>query len=279
MRKLKLTISVSTKLNRTHLVHGEEAIILPTLARSDKDVVDGINQFVSCENSMGVVQMSKGMLHPISDALRSENRIVCELARNVLGDRSKVDWNLYAKSYDAVRDLIDKFIPGFENYNERVRKPGGFYLPNGPRHGKFQTALYGNKMPLSVTHLPKTQLEADDYMMSTVRSHDQFNTTIYGLNDRYRGIHNERRVILMNKEDITSGGFEPGEKVDLFNYHGGTERVARLFIIVPYDIPRRCTITYYPEANVLVPIDSVAEKSNTPSSKKVLIKIRKVNVT
>jgi len=279
MRKLKLTISVSTKLNRTHLVHGEEAIILPTLARSDKDVVDGVDQFVSCENSMGVVQMSKGMLHPISDALRSENRIVCELARAVLGDRSKVDWNLYAKSYDAVRDLIDKFIPGFENYNERVRKPGGFYLPNGPRHGKFQTALFGNKMPLSVTHLPKTELEADDYMMSTVRSHDQFNTTIYGLNDRYRGIHNERRVILMNKEDITSGGFEPGEKVDLFNYHGGTERVARLFIIVPYDIPRRCTITYYPEANVLVPIDSVAEKSNTPSSKKVLIKIRKVNVT
>ena len=275
MRKLKLTVSVSTKLNRTHLVHGEEAIILPTLARSDKDVIDGVDQFVSCENSMGVIQMSKGMLKPISTELRSENQIVCALAKTTLGNRSKIDWDHFGKSYDAVRDLIEKFIPGFEDYNKRVRAPGGFYLPNGPRQGKYQTALYGNKMPFTITHLPKTEMEADDFMMASVRSHDQFNTTIYGLNDRYRGIHNERRVIFMNEKDINENGFAAGEKVDLFNYHDGKERVAKLFIIVPYNIPKRCTVTYYPETNVLVPINSVAEKSNTPTSKMILIKIRK----
>ncbi|MBS1597563.1 MAG: FdhF/YdeP family oxidoreductase [Bacteroidetes bacterium] len=275
MRKLKLTISVSTKLNRTHLVHGEEAIIFPTLARSDKDIVEGAEQFISCENSMGVVQMSKGMLTPISSELRNENQIICGVANATLGNKSKVDWDHYAKSYDAVRDLIENFIPGFENYNKKVREPGGFYLPNGPRVGKYQTKMFGDKIPFSITNLPETILEADDYMMSSVRSHDQFNTTIYGLNDRYRGIHNERRVVFMNEKDILDGGFVAGEKVDLFNYHDGKERVAKLFIIVPYDIPRRCTITYYPETNVLVPINSVAEKSNTPTSKLILIKIKK----
>ncbi len=275
MRKLKLTVSVSTKLNRTHLVHGEEAIIFPTLARSDKDVVDGVEQFVSCENSMGVVQMSKGILKPVSKDLRNETQIICEVAKATLGDRTKVDWDRYGKSYDAVRGLIEWFIPGFENYNQRVREPAGFYLPNGPRAGKFSTELYGNKMPFSICRLPKITMETDDYRMASVRSHDQFNTTIYGMNDRYRGIHGERRVIFMNEKDILDGGFQAGEKVDLFNYYEGVERIARLFIIVPYNIPRRCTVTYYPETNVLVPINSVAEKSNTPTSKLVLIKIRK----
>ncbi len=275
MRKLKLNVNVSTKLNRTHLVHGEEAIIFPTLARSDKDLVDGVEQFVSCENSMGVVQQSKGILKPVAKDLRSENRIICEIAKTVLGARTKVDWNRYAKSYDAVRDLVERCIPGFEQYNKRVREPGGFYLPNGPRAGKFSSRDFGDKMPFSISRLPEISMEPDDYRMATIRSHDQFNTTIYGMDDRYRGIHGERRVVFMNPKDIVAAGFQAGDKVDLFNYYEGVERIARLFVVVPYDIPARCTSTYYPETNVLVPIGSVADKSNTPTSKLVLIKIRK----
>ncbi len=274
MRKLALTVNVSTKLNRTHLVHGQEAIIFPTLARSDKDVVDGVDQFVSCENSMGVVQMSKGILKPVSKDLRSENHIICGIAKTTLGVRTKVDWDHYAKNYDAVRDLIEKLIPGFENYNGRVREPGGFYLPNGPRAGKFSSKDFGDKMPFTISHVPVIAMQPDDYRMATIRSHDQFNTTIYGMEDRYRGIHGERRVIFMNAEDMTEDGLKPGEIVDLYNYHDAMERVAHTFVVVPYDIPRRCTATYYPETNVLVPIGSVAEKSNTPTSKLVIIKIR-----
>ncbi|MDF2431637.1 MAG: hypothetical protein JWP44_1268 [Mucilaginibacter sp.] len=277
LRKLKLTVHVSTKLNRSHLVHGEEAIILPTLARSDKDIIGGEAQFVSCENSMGVIQMSKGVLDPISDNLLSENEIVCKLAKATIGNRTVVDWDKYAKSYDAVRDLIEKVIPGFDDYNKRVRQPGGFYLPNGPREGKFETDDYGNRIAFTIAGLPEHNLAADEYMMTSVRSHDQFNTTIYGMEDRYRGIHNERRVIFMNRKDMQNAGFEANEKVDLYNNHGGVERVARLFVVVPYDIPERNTATYYPESNVLVPIDSVAEKSNTPTSKLIFIKIKKHN--
>jgi len=275
LRKLKLMVNVSTKLNRGHLVHGEESIILPTLARSDKDMLNGEPQFISCENSMGVVQMSKGILTPISDDLMSENKIVCELAKATLGKRSVIDWDRYANSYDAVRDDIEKVIPGFEDYNKRVREPGGFYLPNTARDGKFVTEEPGSKVRFNISELPQHKLAADEYIMTTIRSHDQFNTTIYGLNDRYRGIRNERRVILMNRKDIQKAGLVDGEKVDLFNYNGGATRAARLFMVVPYNIPEGNTATYYPEANVLVPIDSVALKSNTPTSKLVYIKIKK----
>jgi molybdopterin-dependent oxidoreductase alpha subunit len=275
MRKLELNVNVSTKLNRTHLVHGEEAIIFPTLARSDKDLLNDVEQFVSCENSMGVVQMSKGILKPVADGLRNENRIICEIAKTTLGARTKVDWDKYAHNYDAVRDLIGRFIPGFEQYNKRVREPGGFYLPNGPRAGKFSSKEFGDKMPFSVSHVPDITMEADEYRMATIRSHDQFNTTIYGMDDRYRGIHGERRVVFMNASDISAAGLHAGDRVDLFSYYEGVERIARLFVVVPYDIPARCTATYYPETNVLVPIGSVADKSNTPTSKLVLIKVRK----
>ena len=275
MRKMKLTVHVSTKLNRSHLVHGEEALILPTLAHSDKDVVNGMEQFITCENSMGVVQMSKGVLEPVSDDLVNENQIVCRLAKTTLGKRSVVDWDKFANSYDEVRAAIARVIPGCEDYNQKVRQPGGFYLPNGPRHGKFKTKKYGDRAGFSVTKLTEHKLAQDEYMMSTIRSHDQFNTTIYGYEDRYRGIHNERRIIFMNPADIEKAGLKPGDKVDLYNNHGGRERVARLFVVVPYDISERNTATYFPEANVLVPIDSVAEGSNTPTSKLVIIKIIK----
>jgi molybdopterin-dependent oxidoreductase alpha subunit len=275
MRKMKLTVNVSTKLNRSHLVHGEESIILPTLARSDKDVINGETQFISCENSMGVVQMSKGVLDPIVDGLLNENQIVCGLAKATIGHRTVIDWDRYEMSYDAVRDDIEKVIPGFTDYNKRVREPGGFYLPNGPREGKFKTAEFGDKVHFTLTDLPCHQIADDEYMMASIRSHDQFNTTIYGLDDRYRGIHNERRVVFMNRKDMLKANFAEGEKVDLFNYYGGRERIARLFVVVPYNIPERNTATYYPETNVLIPIDSVAEKSNTPTSKLIFIKIKK----
>ncbi|WP_259069432.1 FdhF/YdeP family oxidoreductase [Mucilaginibacter sp. X4EP1] len=275
MRKLKLTVHVSTKLNRGHLIHGDESIILPTLARSDKDVVNGEDQFISCENSMGVVQMSKGILEPVSKDLLNETQIVCRLAKATFGTRSVIDWDKYGASYDEVRNIIEKVIPGFKDYNLRVRKPGGFYLPNAPREGRFENTEFNGKAPFTITNLPQHKLADDEYMMTSIRSHDQFNTTIYGLNDRYRGIHNERRIIFMNPKDIEAAGFKAGDKVDLFNYYGDVERVARLFIIVPYNIPERNTATYYPETNVLIPIDSVALKSNTPTSKLIFIKIRK----
>lgn len=275
MRKLEMSVHVSTKLNRSHLVHGYEALILPTLSRSDKDMVGGEAQFISCENSMGVVQMSKGMLKPVSKDLLNENQIVCRLAKATLGNRSVVDWDTYANSYDAVRDVIAKVIPGFEDYNQKVRIPAGFYLPNGPRVGKFKSAQYGDKIGFNIAGLPSHQMAAGEYRMGTIRSHDQFNTTIYGLNDRYRGIHNERRVIFMNPKDIAKAGFKEGEHVDLYSNFGGVERVARLFVVVPYNIPEGNTATYYPEANVLIPIDSVAEKSNTPTSKLVFITMKK----
>lgn len=275
MRKMELTVNVSTKLNRSHLVHGGESIILPTLARSDKDMINGEAQLVSCENSMGVIQMSKGILTPVSDRLLSENQIVCKLAKATLGDKSVIDWDKYAESYDAVRDDIEKVVPGLKDYNKRVREPGGFYLPNAPREGKFTTEKMGGKIPFTITEITEHKLAEDEYIMMTIRSHDQFNTTIYGYEDRYRGIHNERRVIFMNEKDIKKGGFKAGDKVDLFNYHGGKERAARLFVIVPYSIPEGNTATYYPETNVLVPIDTVADKSNTPTSKMVIITIKK----
>jgi molybdopterin-dependent oxidoreductase alpha subunit len=275
IRNLDMTVHVSTKLNRSHLVHGKEALILPCYSRSDKDIINGVEQIVSCENSMGVVQLSKGVLNPISDQFLSETQIVCRLAKETIGDRTKVDWSKYESNYDYVRDLVAKVIPGCEDYNRKIRKPGGFYLPNDPREGKFKTEKYGDKAAFSVVEVPEEKLEPDDYIMMSIRSHDQFNTTIYGLEDRYRGIHNERRVIFMNPKDIALGGFQAGDKVDLFNYGGGKARVARLFVIVPYHIPERNTATYYPETNVLVPIDSVAIGSNTPVSKRVIIKIRK----
>jgi molybdopterin-dependent oxidoreductase alpha subunit len=275
LRKLEMSVHVSTKLNRSHLVHGEEALILPTLSRSDKDVVNGEAQFISCENSMGVIQMSKGMLEPISKDMMSENQIVCRLAKATLGSRSVVDWDKYEKSYDAVRDVIAKVIPGFEGYNQKVRIPAGFYLPNAPRTGKFESEKHGSKILFNLADLPKHEMAADEYRMTTIRSHDQFNTTIYGLDDRYRGIHNERRVIFMNEQDMLKAGFKSGERVDLYNNFGGVERVAHLFVAVPYSIPEGCTATYYPEANVLIPIDSVAEISNTPTSKLVFITIKR----
>ncbi len=273
LRNCKLTVQVSTKLNRSHLVHGEEALILPCLARSDKDFVNSEEQFISTENSMGVIQMSKGNLKPVSDDLLSEPVIVCRLAKAVFGEKSKTNWQKFEYNYDSIRDAIEHTIPGFEHYNKRVRIPGGFYLPNSNRDGIFTTLT--KKAHFNVSNFVATKLASDELMMMTIRSHDQFNTTIYGLNDRYRGVFNERRVIFMNANDIAKLGYKPGDVVDLINNFEGIERVAKKFIIVEFNIPVQCTATYFPETNVLVPINSTADKSNTPTSKMVLIKLRK----
>ncbi|AMS26652.1 hypothetical protein AEM51_06040 [Bacteroidetes bacterium UKL13-3] len=274
LRNCKLTVHISTKLNRSHLITGTEALILPTYGRSDKDInADGLEQFISCENSMGVVQMSKGNLKPVSNQLLSESVIVCELAKATLGNQTKIDWNNYQQHYDFIREDIEKTINGFSDYNKRVRKPGGFYLPNGAREGKFFTLT--GKANFNLAPIAKNNLADDELMMMTIRTHDQFNTTIYGLDDRYRGIYNERRVILMNEKDIIKHHLQAGDVVDLYNYHEGIERVAHNFIVVKYNIPEQCTATYFPETNVLVPINSVADKSNTPTSKFVVLKIKK----
>jgi molybdopterin-dependent oxidoreductase alpha subunit len=273
LRNCKLTVHVSTKLNRSHLVHGEEALILPCLARTDRDELQGECQFISCENSMGVVQMSKGVLQPVSEHLLSEPAIVCLLAKATLRERSRINWDRYLQHYDHIRDDIAKTIPGFENYNTRVRHPGGFYLPNCTREGLFDTP--GNKAKFTVSSFDTCELAAGELMMMTIRSHDQFNTTIYSLDDRYRGIYNERRVVLMNRYDIDRLGLQGNDNVDLYNETGAQTRIARKFVVVPYEIPAGCAATYFPEANVLVPIENVAAKSNTPVSKLVVIKLKK----
>lgn len=273
LRNCNLTVQVSTKLNRSHLITGKEAIILPCLGRTDLDMTGGSEQFVSVENSMGVIHQSTGKLRPVSHELKSEPAIVCEMAKWVLGERSKINWDQYLQHYDHIRNDIEACIPGFDNYNQRVRIPGGFYLPNGAREGRFNTI--SGKAGFHIGEMEYTPLQMGEYMMMTIRSHDQFNTTIYGLNDRYRGIYNERRVILMNPDDMLIEGLEQGDVVDLYNHHGERQRVAHRFIVLPYDIPRSCTATYFPEANVLVPIDSTAKKSNTPTSKLVIIRLEK----
>ncbi|WP_223598719.1 FdhF/YdeP family oxidoreductase [Chryseobacterium sp. GVT01B] len=275
MRKLEMSVIVSVKLNRGHLIHGKEALILPVISRSEKDMINGELQHVSTENSMGVVEWSRGVLDPISKHLINETHVACKMAKAVLGERSVVDWDQFINSYDAVRNDIEQCIPGFENYNERVVQKGGFYLPNGPRDGIFNSEFYPGKAAFNITAVPDNSLADDEYLMGTTRTHDQFNTVVYGLNDRYRGIFNERRIVMMNEKDIEKAGLKEGDHVDLFNYDDGIERIAPLFIVVKYPIPQKSTMTYFPETNVLVSINNVVNGANMPASKYVRIKIRK----
>jgi molybdopterin-dependent oxidoreductase alpha subunit len=273
LQNCDLTVQISTKLNRSHLIHGKTALILPTLGRTDLDLQTDGEQFVTVENSMGVVHSSKGVLEPISGHLLSESAIVAGMAKATLVNKS-LDWDKLVANYDNIRDLIEKTIVGFDSYNDRVRQDGGFYLPNLPRERKFGTD--SAKAKFSINQLETIQLLDNEYIMMTIRSHDQFNTTIYGLDDRYRGIYNERRIIMMNDSDMAEAKLEKYRVVNLYNRHGGIERLAEKFIVVPYNIPRKCVATYFPEANVLVPIDSFADISKTPTSKSVVITIKAV---
>ena len=275
LRRCRLTVQVSTKLNRGHLITGEQALILPCLGRTEIDEQASGAQFVTTENSMAVVQASRGFLPPASPHLLSEPAIVARLACATLGDRTTVPWEDLIFDYDRIRDHIARVVPGFDDYNQRVRQPGGFHLPNPARERVFKTAT--GRAAFTIHGLPAHDLKPGQLLMMTIRSHDQFNTTIYGLDDRYRGIHNGRRVVLMNKDDIRIAGVEEGQFVDLVSHFEGEERIARHFVVVSYDIPRRSAATYFPEANVLVPVRSVADKSNTPASKSVVITIRPVS--
>ena len=272
MRRCRLTVHVSIKLNRGHLVTGRQALILPTIGRAEQDVQGSGPQFFTVENSMGIVHMSRGSLEPASPDLLSEPTIVARLGSTVLGARSTVDWNWHVEDYDRIRDRIERVVPGFDGYNRRVRQPGGFYLPNLARDKREFTTTTG-KANFTVHQINRVKLEPGQLLMMSMRSHDQFNTTVYGLDDRYRGIRGERRVVLMNAADIRARGLVPGQVVDVTSHWNGAERVARRFIIVEYPIPRTCAATYFPEANSLVPIDSVAERSNTPTSKFVIITV------
>jgi molybdopterin-dependent oxidoreductase alpha subunit len=269
LRKTRLTAHISTKLNRSHLVHGQWALILPCLGRTEFDRQASGNQFVTVENSMGVVHQSHGGLEPASSTLLSEVAIVCELAKATLGE----DWSGFTANYDTIRDHISRVVPGFENFNARVHHPGGFYLPNAARERRFETATGKANFtvyPISFWSLPEGCL-----LLMTVRSHDQYNTTIYGLDDRYRGIKHGRRVVFLSAAELARRGLKSGEWVDLVSVYDDGERIAPRFLTVEYPIPPGCAAAYFPEANVLVPLHKTAKRSNTPISKSVIIQIRK----
>jgi molybdopterin-dependent oxidoreductase alpha subunit len=275
LRRCRLTAHVSTKLNRAHLITGQQALILPCLGRTEIDTQANGLQFVTTENSMAVVEQWSGRLEPASRHLMSEPAIVAGLAKAMSPTNfslSNIDWDELIADYDRIRERIERVVPNFENYNERVRQPGGFYLPNPIRKREFKTS--DGKAHFTVHPLPQITLHDGEFLMMTMRSHDQFNTTIYGLDDRYRGIRNGRRIVFLNAEDMRSSSLREGQLVDLISDYDGIERLARGFRVVPYSIPRRCAATYFPEANVLVPVDYFADKSHTPASKSVVIIIR-----
>ncbi|MDX3360489.1 MULTISPECIES: FdhF/YdeP family oxidoreductase [Streptomyces] len=273
MRRARLTVHVSTKLNRSHAVTGARALILPTLGRTERDVQASGEQFVTVEDSMGMVHASRGRLKPAGPHLLSEPAIVCRLARRVLGADSRVPWEEFERDYATVRDRIARVVPGFEDFNARVARPGGFALPHAPRdERRFPTATGKANFtaaPVEYPALPEGRL-----LLQTLRSHDQYNTTIYGLDDRYRGIRDGRRVVLVNAEDARALGVADGSYVDLVSeWRDGVERRAPGFRVVHYPTARGCAAAYYPETNVLVPLDATADTSNTPASKSVVVRL------
>ncbi len=272
LRSCRLTVQVLTKLNRTALAVGEQSLILPCLGRSEIDAQTGSEQFVSTESTMLNVQMSKGIFKPVSEHLRSEPWIVAQLAKATLGERTTVDWDEMVANYDNIRNAISRVVDGCENYNERVRKPGGFYLPNPPHEGEFKTKT--GKAHFTANPLERIVLQKGQLLLTTIRSHNQFNTTIYDLNDRYRGIEGNRRVVFLNSENIDELGLKAGQILDITSHFEGVERHAFRFIVVPYPIPKDCAAAYFPEANPLVPLGSFAEKSQTPTSKSLIITIQ-----
>ena len=271
LQKCRVTAHVSTKLNRAHLITGEIALILPCLGRSEIDRQESGEQFVTVEDSMGIINPSRGHGEPASQHLLSEPAIVAGLAKATLGSRSTVGWDGLVANYDRIRDRIERVVPGFENFNARIRKDV-FYLPNDARDRRKFNNPEG-KAKFSISQLTPPNLAPDQYLMTTVRSHDQFNTTIYGLDDRYRGVYNGRRVIFMNGDDIKAAGLRQGQLVDLTSYYKDETRTACHFMVAPMEIARRCTATYFPEANVLVSINNSADRSNTPVSKSLVISI------
>jgi molybdopterin-dependent oxidoreductase alpha subunit len=273
MRRARLTVHVSTKLNRSHAVTGRRALILPTLGRTDKDVQAGGRQVVTVEDSMGMVHASRGNLAPASPHLLSEPAIVARMARAVLGPSSTTPWEDFEQDYSTIRDRIARVVPGFEDFNAKIARPGGFTLPHGPRdERRFPTAT--GKANFTAAPVEYPEIPEGRLLLQTLRSHDQYNTTIYGLDDRYRGIKGGRRVVLVHPEDARELGLADGSYADLVGeWKDGVERRAPGFRVVHYPTARGCAAAYYPETNVLVPLDSTADTSNTPASKSVIVRL------
>ncbi|MEU5300319.1 FdhF/YdeP family oxidoreductase [Streptomyces noursei] len=273
VRRARLTVHVSTKLNRSHVVTGARALILPTLGRTERDRQASGDQFVTVEDSMGMVHASRGRLEPAGPRLLSEPAIVARLAHRVLGDRSNTPWQAFEKDYATIRDRIARVIPGFEDFNAKVARPGGFALPHAPRDSRsFPTAT--GKANFTAAPVEHPTAPEGRLLLQTLRSHDQYNTTIYGLDDRYRGIKNGRRVVLVHPDDAHHLGFADGSYADLISeWTDGSERRAPGFRVVHYPTARGCAAAYYPETNVLVPLDHTADTSNTPASKSLVIRL------
>jgi molybdopterin-dependent oxidoreductase alpha subunit len=265
LRRCQLTVHVSTKLNRSHLVTGKRALILPCLGRTEADPAG----FVTVEDSMSAVHASRGGLEPASDALYSEAAIVSGLALATLGEATQVDWAALAADYSKIRELIEATVPGFENFNERAAKPAGFTLRNSARELDF--SALGGKAKFTVVARPRIQLGDGQLLLNTLRAHDQFNTTVYGNDDRYRGVYGHRHVLLANPEDLRARGLSAGDRVSITSHFRGETRTASGFTVLSYDLPRGCAAAYFPEANSLVHTDDFADKSRTPASKSVVI--------
>ncbi|MEW7290408.1 FdhF/YdeP family oxidoreductase [Aquimarina sp. 2304DJ70-9] len=274
LQNCDLTVNISTKLNRTHLVTGKTALILPTLGRSELDIKDGEPRFFTVENSMGKVHQSKGLLKPASDSLKSEPEIVGEIADRYFKGDHPVQWKKLSQDYNLIREKIELVIKGFNNVNSRSNG-SGFYLPNNVRDLDF-SKLPGQRAQFSLCGLPNHDVNKNEFILMTIRSHDQFNTTIYGLDDRYRGIYNERRVVLMNQMDMDKHRLKKLDVINLVSQYNTIERRASNFLVIPYNIPQGNLASYFPETNVLVPYNHFADKSNTPISKSIVVQIEKV---
>jgi formate dehydrogenase major subunit len=278
MRGTRLSVQVSTKLNRSHVVTGRRAMILPTLGRTEIDVQQGGPQFVSVEDTVCMVHPSTGKLPPASPELLSEVAIVCGLAQATLADRVAIDWSAMSADYDLIRDRISRTVPGHQDYNTRIRAEGGFMLYHPARDDRrFDTD--SGKAHLTVNQLEPLVCPPGRLLLQTIRSHDQFNTTIYGLDDRYRGVRNGRRVVFVNPDDLEELGIADGDCVDLHSeWSDGVDRTVEQFRVVSFPTARGCAAAYFPEANGLVPLDSTAEKSDTPTSKAVVVRLERARV-
>ncbi|WP_449352185.1 FdhF/YdeP family oxidoreductase [Streptomyces shaanxiensis] len=272
MRSCRLTAHISTKLNRSHTVCGDTALILPTLGRTERDVQADGEQFVTVENSMSEVHTSQGRLEPASRLLLSEVAILCRLARRTLDGRTDIPWDRFEADYGTIRDRISRIVPGFHDFNARVTRPGGFQLPNPVNEGVFNTSA--DKALFTCNERVVPRAPEGHLLLQTLRSHDQWNTVPYTLNDRYRGIHGSRHVVMVNPADLSRLGLAQGDRVDLVSVCAdGTERRAAGFEIVPYPTAPGSAAAYYPETNVLVPLDSVADISNQPASKGIVVRL------
>jgi len=275
LRNCRLTVQVSTKLNRSHVVCGETALFLPTLGRSDRDVQASGEQFVTVEDSMSQVHSTRGRLKPASPDLLSEVAIICRLARRALGAGGTIPWEDFEGDYSLIRDRIARVVPGFEDFNERVAHPGGFRLSSPVNEGVYRTP--SGKAEFSCNDFTSIVAPTGHLVLQTLRSHDQWNTIPYAMNDRYRGIHDSRHVVFVNPEDLAELGIEDRAQVDVVGvWEDGTERRLEGFRTVSYPTARGSAAAYYPEANALVPLDSVAEASNTPTYKGIIVRLQPV---